>query len=203
MLINDDQKEKIRAAIASVEAHTYGELVTVLARKADDYRYIGLTWAALLALVSPFALMMSPLWLDTQHYLILQLAVFTVLALLSQWQPVRRFLVPRKIAHWRAANLARRQFLENNLHHTEQESGLLIFVAEEERYVEIIADRGISRHVAPEQWQDIVDEFTESVKCGDTEGGFLRCIERCGELLKHHCPAQETQNELPDHLVIL
>jgi len=64
---------------------------------------------------------------------------------------------------------------------------VLIFVSAAEQYVEIIADRGINRHVPKQQWQAIVDEFVTSVKAGKTEQGFLRCIEQCGELLHKHC----------------
>lgn len=203
MLINKQAQEKISDAIAAVERHTNAELVTVLARQADDYRYIGFTWAALVALVSPAVLLMLPMWLDLQHIIFTQSITFTVLALLFQWHPLRRLLVPKKLAHWHASNLARRQFLDNNLHHTEGESGVLIFVSEAERYVEIIADRGISQHVPQEKWQAIVDAFVVAVKAGQTEQGFLRCIEQCGALLHQHCPAQGTRNELPDHLILI
>lgn len=202
-MINKTQQENIRAAIAAVEQNTNAELVTVLARQADNYRYIGFTWAALVALVSPTVLLMLPFWLDLLHILATQCLVFAVLAVAFQWLPLRRLLVPKKMAYWHAANLARRQFLDNNLHHTEGESGVLIFVAEAERYVEIIADRGISRHVPQEQWQDIVNEFIAAVKAGQVEQGFLRCIDQCGQLLKQHCPATDTRNELPDHLVLI
>lgn len=203
MLINETQQKTISAAIAAVERHTNAELVTVLAHRADDYRYVGFSWAALVALVSPTLLLMLPFWLDLQHILLTQCIVFTLCALLFQWEPLRRLLVPKKLARWHASNLARRQFLENNLHHTEGESGVLIFVTEFERYVEIIADRGISRKVPDTQWQAIVDEFITAVKAGKTEEGFLRCIEQCGKLLQEHSPAEGTRNELPDRLVLV
>ena len=82
-------------------------------------------------------------------------------------------------------------------------SGVLIFVSAAEHYVEIIADRGISRHVTHEQWQAIVDAFTAAVKRGETLRGFLDCVNACGELLKRHVPATDQKNELPNHLVML
>jgi len=175
----------------------------VLARQADDYRYVGFTWAALVALISPTVLLALPFWLDLQHIMIIQALTFIACALLFQWQPLRYYLVPKRLAHWHASNLACRQFLHNNLHHTEGDSGVLIFVSQAEHYVEIIADRGISAHIAHEQWQAIVNQFIQSVKAGNTEQGFLDCIQQCGELLQKHCPAQHTRNELPNHLVMI
>ncbi|MBD3647609.1 MAG: hypothetical protein HUJ31_09195, partial [Pseudomonadales bacterium] len=79
----------------------------------------------------------------------------------------------------------------------------LIFVSEAERYVEIIADRGISAHVNDEEWQDIVDEFTGLVHAGKTLEGFLTAVTRCGELLKKHVPGTHDEDELPNRMIIL
>ena len=105
--------------------------------------------------------------------------------------------------HWRAGNLARRQFLEHNLHHTAGETGMLIFVAEAERYVEILVDRGISRHLPDSTWQTQIDAFTRQVRQGQTLQGFLDCIQGCGAHLKQHLPASHSRNELPNRLVLL
>ncbi|MCY1179650.1 hypothetical protein D9M73_200590 [compost metagenome] len=105
--------------------------------------------------------------------------------------------------HWRAANLARRQFLEQNLHHTVGGTGMLIFVSEAERYVEILVDEGISRHLDNKVWDVIVKRFTEQVRQGQTLQGFVSCIEACGELLRTHVPLTHERNELPNRLVVL
>jgi putative membrane protein len=203
MLLTAEQQRRVTDAIAEVERHTDAELVTVLARRADDYRPISLLWAAAIALLTPGALALTPLWLTLWEVMALQWLAFLLLALLLRWPPLLLRLVPRRIRQWRAGNLARRQFLEQNLHHTRFDSGLLIFVSEAEHYVEILADRGIGRHVSHDQWQAIVDAFTASVKRGETLQGFLDCIAACGELLARHVPATDQKNELPNHLVVL
>jgi putative membrane protein len=202
-LLNPDQAQQVADAIAEVERHTDGELVTVLARRADDYRYIPALWAALGALVSPLIVLFTPFWLVVSEVLLIQLLVFLTLTLLLRLPPVLRRIIPPSVKRWRAGNLARRAFLENNLHHTVGETGLLIFVAETERYVEIIADRGISRFVDDGQWQAIVDEFTARVHAGHTVEGFLGAIERCGAILAEHVPATHEKDELPNHLILL
>jgi putative membrane protein len=80
---------------------------------------------------------------------------------------------------------------------------VLIFVSEAERYVEILADRGISRHVPDDLWQAIVDGFTARVRQGRTLDGFLECVDACGALLSRHVPATHDRNELSDRLVVL
>lgn len=203
LLTTEAQQRQVSDAIAAVERDTDAELVTVLARRADDYRPISLLWAAAIALLTPGLLAVSPLWLDLWEVMALQWLLFLVLALLLRWQPLLMRLVPRRIRQWRAANLARRQFLEQNLHHTRADSGVLIFVSEAEHYVEILADRGISKFVDHAQWQVIVDAFTAAVKRGDTLRGFVDCVNACGELLKQHVPVTDQKNELPNHLIVL
>jgi putative membrane protein len=202
-LLTHAQRQRVAEAISEVERETDAELVTVLARRADHYTYVPTLWAAAVALLTPGVLALTPLWLGLWDVLLAQWLVFVALALLLRWPPLMYRLIPKKLQHWRAGALARRQFLEQNLHHTHAETGLLIFVAEAEHYVEIIADRGIHRHVGSEQWQSIVDAFTARVSKGDTLQGFLECVRSCGALLKNHVPATVHKNELPNHMVVL
>lgn len=202
-LLKENQLDAVSAAIAAVEVQTDAELVTVLARQADSYFYIPTLWAAMIALLIPLGLKLTPLWLTGDELLLAQWLAFMVIAIVFRLPPIMMRLVPRSVKQWRASNLARRQFLENNLHHTRGETGVLIFVSEAEHYVEIIVDRGISRLVDDQQWQRIVDGFTAQVKAGNTQQGFIDCIEQCGDLLIQHVPATAEKNELPNHLLLI
>ena len=53
---NEYDQRQIAEAIARAERRTDAELVTVLAARADDYTYIPLLWASVLALLVPGAL---------------------------------------------------------------------------------------------------------------------------------------------------
>lgn len=203
MLLSKEDQKRVSEAIATVEKNTDAELVTVLARHADDYRYIPMMWAALLSLVVPLVLVWTPWWLAPLQVLLAQWTTLVVLALVFRWPPLMMRLVPPRVKQWRAANLARRAFLEQGLHHTRGATGVLVFVSEAERYVEIIADRGISQHVPDEHWQGVVDAFTARVKAGEILEGFLECIAACGKELTAHVPATESKNELPNHMVVL
>lgn len=202
-LLTEQEAQQVAEAISKVEAETDAELVTVLAKQADDYHYIPTLWAALIALISPGLVMFTPFWLDVTEVMLIQLVVFLVMAGLLRIPPVMARIIPSGVKEWRAANLARRQFLENNLHHTVGETGVMLFVSETEHYVEIIADRGISQFVDDMEWQRIVDEFTDSVRKGNTLEGFLTAVDRCGELLIKNVPATGVKNELPNHMILL
>lgn len=202
-LLNREQQEQVARAISEAERNTDAELVCVLAPRADDYQYIPTLWAAGAALLVPGLAELAGLWWTPLEIWWLQLGVFMALALLLRWPPLLARIIPRRVRFWRAGNLARRQFLEQNLHHTEGGNGVLIFVSEAEHYVEIIADQGVASVVDNAQWAAIVGDFTRRVKAGQTLPGFIECIQSCGELLARHRPATQAKNELPNHLVVL
>ncbi|MBC3247771.1 TPM domain-containing protein [Pseudomonas lurida] len=202
-LLTEHEQRQVAEAIARVEKTTDAELVTVLAARADDYAYIPLLWASLIALVVPGVVHYVSGYLTMYTLLLAQWATFIVLCLVFRLPKVTTHLIPRSVRHWRASNLARRQFLEQNLHHTLGSTGVLIFVSEAERYVEILVDDGISRHLDDSSWDAIVRAFTQQVKQGQTLAGFISCIEACGELLKVHVPVTQPRNELPNRLVVL
>ncbi|MBI6659274.1 TPM domain-containing protein [Pseudomonas carnis] len=202
-LLTEHEQRQVAEAIARVEKTTDAELVTVLAARADDYAYIPLLWASLIALVVPGVVHYLSGYLTMYTLLVAQWATFIVLCLVFRLPKVTTRLIPRSVRHWRASNLARRQFLEQNLHHTVGSTGVLIFVSEAERYVEILVDDGISKRLGDSNWDAIVQAFTQQVKQGQTLAGFIACVEACGELLKVHVPVTQTRNELPNRLVVL
>ena len=208
-MLTQEQQQQVADAISAIERNTDAELVTVLARRADRYTYIAILYAAAIALLTPGIIALLLRWLGPWvtfglwEILFTQWSVFIVLALVLQWPPLLARVIPAPVKRWRAANLARRQFLEQNLHHTHAHTGVLIFVSEIEHYVEIIADRGIDMHVEQAQWQHIVDAFTAQVKRDEILQGFLQCVQSCGELLQTHAPATSRKNELPNHMIVL
>lgn len=202
-LLSENEQRQVTEAIARVERDTDAEMVTVLTAQADDYAYIPLVWAGIVALTVPGVINYFAGWFSADSLLLAQWATFIALSLLFRIPQVNTRLIPKSIRYWRASNLARRQFLEQNLHHTSDGTGMLIFVSEAERYVEILVDQGISSRLDNEIWQSIVETFTHRVKQGETLEGFLQCIEACGQHLKAELPATHERNELPNHLVVL
>ncbi|TBU93323.1 TPM domain-containing protein [Stutzerimonas kirkiae] len=201
-LLTQAGQQQVADLIERIERDTDAELVTVLAARADDYRYIALLWAGLLAMLLPGGLLFFS-GLQAWELLLVQWSSFVVLAFVLRIPALTSRLIPRAVRHWRAGNLARRQFFELELHHTHAGTGVLIFVSEAERYVEILVDQGISSRIEDAAWASIIEAFTAEVKAGRTLAGFLGCIESCGELLQRHVPLTEPRDELPNRLVVI
>lgn len=200
----DTDKQQIAEAICQVEGKTRGEIVTVIAREADDYYYIPTLWAALSAFFLP-AVAITTGWQETLlGSYAAQVVVFLVAALLFRLPAIKYRLIPKAVKRQRAARLAREQFLLRNLHHTEGRTGVLIFVSVAEHYVEVIADKGINDAVPAGTWDWVVADFLAKVKAGEVADGFVRAIKGIGDHLIEHFPAGEVNhNELPNHLIEL
>lgn len=200
--LTDSDKQQIDEAIRRIEAKTSGEIVTVIAGEADDYYYIPTLWAALTALALPALVTI----LGLQHTLLdsygTQISVFLVATLLFRIPALKYRVIPNAVKRQRAARLAREQFLLQNLHHTEGRTGVLLFVAVAEHYVEVIADKGINASVPVGTWDWVVADFVAKVKTGNIADGFVRAIEGIGTHLVEHFPiAEGDKNELPNHLI--
>lgn len=89
---------------------------------------------------------------------------------------------------------------------TEENNGVLIYLLLAEHAIEIVADRGLARHVAPAQWQAVVAHMGETFRAGRFEEGLTQALEAVSAMLVQHFPAPggaaANPNELPDHPVL-
>lgn len=204
--LSEADKQRLQAQIKDMEQKTSGELVTVIARESDPYPYIPLLWAGLISLAVPPVVLALQLAWPLTLVSIVQLALFLLLAVALRAPAVKMHFIPAKVKQRRAARTAREQFFDLGLHHTEGRSGVLIFVSVGERYVEILADKGINEKVMQERWDAIVADFVAAVKAKRVAEGFEQAVAACGAILTENFPPKpggdpDSRNELPDHLI--
>lgn len=114
---------------------------------------------------------------------------------------------------WRGATVRERavnQFSRLRVWDTEHNSGVLVYLLLAEHAIEIVADRGVARHVSQDTWNALVARLGHALAGGDFEAGLTRALAEASDLLEAHFPAagasagEETAraNELPDAPVI-
>jgi putative membrane protein len=202
MPISKEDRAAIAAAIRSAEQRTSGQIVCVLRGSSSEYFYVPVLWAALLALVTPWPLIVLTQW-SVQRIFLIQIVMFAVAVLVLSWPPLRIALVPRAVRRARAHRAAIEQFFARGLTLTKHRTGVLIFVSLAERYARIIADEGIAAKVNNREWQAAVDALTAHIREGRIAEGFLAAIEQCAAVLSAHAPPADTGDELPDRIYVV
>ncbi|MDF2689085.1 MAG: hypothetical protein K0Q80_2050 [Microvirga sp.] len=202
MLTTDDQT-RLANAIRDVEDDTSGEIVVVVAERADTYRSIPLLWALLVALALPWPLI-ELTNLSMSRIFMLQLGAALILSLILSLPQLRYQLVPRSIKRAQAHEAASREFIRRGLTRTRDKTGVLIYVALAEHHAEILADTGIADRVGPDIWVEIIEELTATIKSGSMADGLVGAIRRAGAILAEHAPPRfEDEDELPNRIILI
>jgi putative membrane protein len=221
MALSDADKTKLETAIRAAEGKTSGEIRCICAQSVGDYRIVALAWAVIAALAAVPLLLLAPIdfaaipalggWraahIDPRAALIgliiVQTLTFLIVAL-GLWfaRPLRFAVTPRWLKRERVHRTALEQFLARGLHLTAARTGVLIFLAREERHAEIVADQGIHALVGETAWAEIVSRMLAKLRSGDEAGALALAIAETGALLAQHFPpAPSNPDELPNALI--
>ena len=89
---------------------------------------------------------------------------------------------------------------------TEENNGVLIYLLLADHAIEIVADRGIDRHVDAADWAAMTARMGAAFREGRFEDGLTQALEEASALLVARFPRDAstlTGNELPDAPVVL
>ncbi len=88
---------------------------------------------------------------------------------------------------------------------TERNNGVLIYLHLAERAIEIVADRGLSQHISPQEWQAMTQRMSAAFASSRFEDGLTQALEEVCTLLVTHFPAmagEQRPDELPNEPVV-
>jgi uncharacterized membrane protein len=109
---------------------------------------------------------------------------------------------------WRGATARERavtMFGKLRVWDTQHNNGVLIYLLLAEHAIEVVADRGLNRHVDAEAWRGLAAGMAEAFRRGEYEAGLNTAVDRVGALLAQHFPLsghEANPNELPDAPVV-
>jgi uncharacterized membrane protein len=113
------------------------------------------------------------------------------------WSYLKRHAPPRE----RAVTM----FGKLRVWDTEHNNGVLIYLLLADRAIELVADRGLNRHVSPAQWQAMVSRLGAAFAEGRFEDGLTQALEEVSAVLVAHFPNEPgtlRRNEQPDEPVV-
>jgi putative membrane protein len=221
---SEDEHARVSQAIATAEAKSDGEIVTMVSECSDAYHDVALHWAVavLIAVLAWAAAFPSTLlwWRETLLgdawggvpslgailFFVMVLAVlkFTVALLILKYMPIRLALTPGATKQRRVRRRAIALFRAAAERRTVGRTGILIYLSLAEHRAEIVADEAIVKVTTPETWGEAMAALVTEVKASRAAEGLVAAIGIVGEVLGEHFPRSVGDtNEIPDKLIEL
>jgi uncharacterized membrane protein len=113
----------------------------------------------------------------------------------------RRLPRPRGAAPVDALARATEIFSRLGMHATAERTGVLIYLAVEDRKLAIAGDTGVHARVGDEYWQRIRDAMVERLRRGEPRGAVVHAVTEVGDVLRRYFPRRpDDRNELSDQV---
>lgn len=202
-LFSEAEQQRIEAAVRRAEKRTSGEIVPMVVDQSYDYPRAEIVGAGFFALAAAVTLSWAFFGESLWHFLWLFALCYLPFKVLIRSTPaLRRRLIPPAEISAEVEEKAVVAFLEHGLHHTRDETGILILISLFERRVHVLADRGINAVVPADTWAGIVSTITAGIHRGDVCNALCAAIESCGQLLEEHFPVKTDDTDELTNLII-
>ncbi|SIR38060.1 TPM domain-containing protein [Bosea sp. TND4EK4] len=196
-------RDAIAEAIRRAESRTAGEIVVVVEGAASSYRTVPVVLALTLALLVPWPLIALTMASAQRIFLIQLICAAALLAGLLWYGRGGRF-VPGFVKRRRAHDAALREFVARGLTRTSGRTGVLLYVALQERYAEVVADSGIDGLVDAGRWEAIIEPLITAAREERLTEGLIAAVDAAGALLAEHVPPRPSDvDELPNKVILL
>ena len=189
MILDPAEAARVEAAFEAAQLKTRAPLVCVLAGASASRDAEFLLGACILALATPLPLLLFT-ELSAHRIYVAQLLVAILAAVLGSLPPVRRWLVPKRLARSAGHQAALAQFVLRGIDRSQ--CGALIYVSLAEHYIRIVPAEDAARLISSEQWQAAVDEALGPLAAGATETALTGLAQRCADLLARPFPPGES-----------
>jgi putative membrane protein len=198
-----EEKQRIESAVQQAERRTSGEIVPMVVDDSYNFPRAEILGAGLFSLAAAVTLswafwdasLWHFLWLFALGYLPFKIFIRSLPSLR------RRLIHPVEISE-EVEEKAVVSFLEQGLHHTRDETGILILISLFERRVHVLADRGINAVVPADTWDGIIQTITDGIHRGETCNALCAAIDSCGQLLEEYFPVKaDDTDELPNLII--
>ena len=204
MIFSQREKELIESAVKAAEKGNKGEIVPVVVAASGDYGRVsfrlGLLGFILAALVTSWMHWQYPF---VDYFFLLGILIAGGISgwLIGRLPSTVRLLIGEKKMAEEVHDAAFAAFARNGLHHTGNETGILIFVSLLEHRVEILADRGIHEKVGEDFWKIEVQKLILGIREKRASETLSEVIRDMGGKLNEHFPAStQDRNELSNEL---
>lgn len=196
-------RDAIAEAVRRAELLTAGEIVVVIDRAASSYRNVPVVMALTLALFVPWPLL-SLTAMSAQRIFMIQLFCAALLLAGLLWYGRGGRFVPGFVKRRRAHEAALREFTARGMTRTRGRTGVLLYIALQERYAEILADIGIDGLVDQGTWSGIIEPLLAAAREDRLTEGLIKAVDGVGAVLAQHVPPVPGDvDELSNKVILL
>jgi putative membrane protein len=217
---SEDDRKRIREAVAAAERGTAGEIVPVAATSSGEYErvediaglslglaFVGTGWALLQGVVpasGDWAGGTEPA-LGLLPVMALFLGGFAAGLLVTRLcPPLKRALLPGRLVQRRVARAAAEAFERFHVKGTRAATGVVLYVSMFERLVVVQGDQKIVEKVDEAAWKGVVEAVTGRLRAGKPADGFCDGVAAIGALLAKHFPRPaDDKDELANDLRVV
>lgn len=193
--------DKVTTAVEEAEEKTSAELVVAIHPRSGNYRDVDLACGAVLAFAGLAFIVYNPWTVHSPVWFPFEVALLFVIGYLGcsvcPWLRRRCTSLERRSEQVRRT--AQSIFVEENVSHTRERTGVLIYLSRLERQVVVLADLGVTDAVPAEQWGECVQELQAIPLSEDVPGAMLQGIASLGTRLSAHLPpGEDNPDEIPN-----
>lgn len=215
---DEQDRQRINAAIAEAEAQTAAQIVPVVAASSGRYDRAEDIFGLLMGIASAAAVWFfvgdaqpgTDSWAGYTPATKIAfmagalVAGFILGAVLASYAaPLRRPFTPRKEMRQNVARAASAAFFDQSLHTTSAGTGLLIYVSMYERRAAILADEAVLEALGQPALDALCRDLTDLLADTDATEALCQTIRRAGEMLDAMPPDKEETQPLPNELLLL
>ncbi len=216
---SDGEKQRIEQAVAEAETKTSAEIVPVLASSSGRYdraEDIAGVWMSIIAMGVTWAILQSQSaeaaqWGSTWARFELPLLIFAVIAgyglgmtVATYSWTLRRLFTPKKHMTAEVELAAGHAFFDRRVHHTEGDTGVLIYISLFEHGASILADQTAHEKLGQAALDELCNELIDGIKAGDLATSLCEVIKDAGDRLEKVLPGTDGgHNEIENTLIIL
>jgi len=201
--MDEPDRDAIAEAVRLAEELSAAEIVVVIDHAASNYRTTPVVLALTLSLLVPWPLL-TMTTISAPRIFLIQLVCAALLLATLLWHGRGGRFVPGFVKRRRAHDAALREFTARGLTRTRLRSGVLLYVALQERYAEIVVDTGLDGKVDQEVWDVIIGSVLAAAREDRLRDGLVDAVRAVGAVLANHAPRMaDDVDELPNKVVIL
>jgi putative membrane protein len=207
-LLSPDALRRLEQTVKQSEGNTLGEIVPVIVRRSLDVspptRMVTLIILFMYLLIAEsWMTSFDDVVLDLWFVAGLMLSVF-LSRLIGKTALARWLLTRPRDMRLMAEMRAEVEFSRLGVGKTKGQTGILLYLAVEDRHAVILGDSAISTKISADQWSDVMALMIAGLRRRNLEKGLEEAILACGRILTTHFPSEGQVNpdELSNRIVI-